>query len=265
MAATVYSGALRYFRRRSGGIARLRRREAILCFCILAVVVFFTLNWAYQVYRKPGELLAPVSASLSKTPESTWQSYGSLFEKNSTDTLSPEFLAALAQVEGDGNPVAHTYWRWQWSWNPFKIFRPASSALGMFQITDGAFAEARKYCIHDHKVVSDGPWHNFRSCWFNSLYTRTLASHAIEMTAAYLHQAVANALAARRIAKASLVQKQRLAGVIHLCGAKRGESFIKQRFQAAAGEQCGTHSLRGYLNQIERMKQRFARLKTARA
>jgi hypothetical protein len=85
------------------------------------------------------------------------------------------------------------------------------------------------------------------------------------MTAAYLHQSVANALAARRVKKVSPAQTQRLAAVIHLCGAKRGESFIKQRFQAAAGEQCGTHSLRGYLDQIERMKQRFTRLKTARA
>jgi hypothetical protein len=261
MSATFYSGTLRYFRRRSGGFARLRGKGAIVGCCVLAVAGFFLINWAYQVYRKPGELLAPASVSLSKTPESTWKSYGSLFEKNSTDILSPEFLAALARVEGDGNPVAHTYWRWQWSWNPLKIFRPASSALGMFQITDGTFAEARKYCIHDHKVVSDGPWHDFRSCWFNSFYTRILPSHAIEMTAAYLHQAVANALAARRVKKVSPAQTQRLAAVIHLCGAKRGETFIKQRFQAAAGEQCGTHSLRGYLSRIDAMKQRFARLR----
>jgi hypothetical protein len=263
MTATAHSGTLRYFRRCSRCIPRLRGKAAIVCYSIIAVVVFFALNWAYQIYRKPGELLAPVGAA--KSPQSTWESYGSLFEKNSTDTLSPEFLAALAQVEGDGNPVARTYWRWQWSWHPFKIYRPASSALGMFQITDGAFAEARKYCIHDHKVASDGPWHDFRSCWFNSFYTRILPSHAIEMTAAYLDRSVANALAASRAGKIGLAQKQSLAAVIHLCGAKRGETFIKQRFQTAGGENCGTHSLRGYLNQIERMKQRFARLKTARA
>jgi hypothetical protein len=263
MPATVYSTTLRYFRRHSGALARLGKKETLILICVLSIAAFFIINWTYQVYRKPGELVAPLGAA--KSPQSTWESYGSLFEKNSTDALSPEFLAALAQVEGDGNPVARTYWRWQWSWHPFKIYRPASSALGMFQITDGTFAEARKYCIHDHKVVSDGPWHDFNSCWFNSFYTRVLPSHAIEMTAAYLHQSVANALAARRVKKVSTAQTQRLAAVIHLCGAKRGESFIKQRFQAAAGEQCGTHSLRGYLDQIERMKQRFTRLKTARA
>ncbi|HEY3303517.1 MAG TPA: lytic transglycosylase domain-containing protein [Candidatus Binatia bacterium] len=261
MAATVTSGTLRYFRRGSRWIGRLRGKVAVVYYSIIAIVVFFAINWAYQVYRKPGELLVPVGAS--KSPEATWQSYGALFESHSTDTISPEFLAALAQIEGDGNPVARTYWRWKWSWNPFKIYRPASSALGMFQITDGTFAEARKYCIHYHKVVLDGPWHDFRSCWFNIFYTRTLASHAIEMTAAYLHQSAENTLAAQRITKASVAQKQRLAAVIHLCGAKRGETFAKRGFQPSAGEQCGAHSLRGYLNKIELMKQRFVRLKTA--
>ncbi len=261
MSASVYSGALRYFRQWSGGIAGFRRKGAIVWFCILAIAGFFALNLAYQVIRKPAELFAPVGDSLSKTPESTWRSYGSLFEKYSTSTLSPEFLAALAQVEASGNPVARTYWRWKWSWNPLEIYRPASSALGMFQITDGTFAEARKYCIRDHKVVSEGRWHDLGSCWFNSLYTRILPSHATELTAAYLHESVENTLAARRLVKVSVAQKQKLAAVIHLCGAKRGEIFVRQKFQVVAGEQCGAHTLRGYLNQIDVMKQRFVRLR----
>ena len=44
----------------------------------------------------------------------------------------------------------------------------------MFQLTDGTFIEARKYCIRDHTVVAEGPWHDLSSCWFNALYTRTL-------------------------------------------------------------------------------------------
>jgi hypothetical protein len=263
MTATVHSGTLRYpySRQRSSRITRFRRRGAIIWYCILAIGGFFLLNWAYQVIRKPGELFAPVSASLSKSPQSTWQSYGPLFEKYSTSILSPEFLAALAQVEGDGNPVARTYWRWQWSWNPFEIYRPASSALGMFQITDGTFAQARKYCIRDHEVVTDGPWYDLHSCWFNIFYTRIVPGHAIEMTAAYLHQNVVDTLAARRITKATLAQRQKLAAVIHLCGAKRGESFVRRGFQLTTGESCGTQSLHRYLNQVDRMKQRFARLR----
>ena len=261
MMATVYSGTLRYFRQRSRGITRSGWKGAIVWYCVLVIGGFFVLNWIYQVIRKPGEIFAPVSSSLSKSPDSTWQSYGPLFEKHSTSILSPEFLAALAQVEGNGNPIAHTYWRWEWSWNPLEIYRPASSALGMFQMTDGTFAEARKYCIRDHKVVTEGPWHDPRSCWFNRFYTRTLPSHSTEMTAAYLHRGVVNALAARRIETVTLAQRQKLAAVIHLCGLKRGETFVARRFRVTPGERCGTHSLRRYLIQVERTKQRFARLR----
>ena len=232
-------------------------------FSILAVGGFFLLNGIYQVIRKPGELFAPVSASFSKSPEFTWQSYRLLFEEHSTSIISAEFLAALAQVESDGNPIARTYWRWQWSWNPFEIYRPASSALGMFQFTDGTFAAARKYCIRDHKVAADGPWYDVHSCWFNNFYTRTVPNHATEMTAAYLHQSVVELLDARAVAGTSVAQKQKLAAVIHLCGVKRGETFVRRGFRLAPGEACGTHSLHGYLTKIDLMKKRFARLRLA--
>ncbi len=259
MTATVYSG-IRYFKRKSRGFNRGHWKGAVIWCWVLGIAGFFALNLIYQVMRKPGEIFAPISASLSKSPVSTWQSYGALFAEHSTSIIAPGLLAALAQVEGNGNPIARTYWRWQWSWRAFEIYRPASSALGMFQITDGTFATARRYCIRDHAVVTDGPWYDLRSCWFNSFYTRTLPSHSIEMTAAYLHQSVVDILAARRTAKASLEQKQRLAAVIHLCGLKRGETFVARGFRITQGERCGTHSLRRYLIQIDLMKKRFARL-----
>jgi len=84
--------------------------------------------------------------------------------------------------------------------------------------------------------------------------------HAVELTAAYLHQRVVDTLAARRAIKASPIQKQQLAAVIHLCGLKRGETFAARGFRAAPGELCGTHSLQRYLTKIELMKKRFARL-----
>jgi hypothetical protein len=259
--AIVYSDTLRFLRQRSRRLTRSHWKVAIVWYSVLTIGAFFALNWIYQVIRKPGELLAPVSASFSKGPESTWQSYGSLFEKHSTSILSPEFLAALAQVEGSGNPIASTYWRWQWSWNPFEIYRPASSALGMFQITDGTFAEARKYCIQDHEVVADGPWYDLNSCWFNTFYTRTLPSHSSEMTAAYLHNSVVNALAVRPTAKVTLPQKQKLAAVIHLCGLNRGKTLVTRGFRVEPGERCGTHSLQQYLTKIDLMRKRFARLR----
>ena len=162
-------------------------------FVVLAAAALL-LNGLYQVVRKPSELFFPVSGTLYKSPKETWDSYALIFKRHSTATITPEFLAALAQIEGSGNPIVRTYWRFSlWS-QPFEIYRPASSAVGMYQITDGTFAEARRYCIHDHVVVQDGPWNDPHSCWFNSLYARTVPSHAVELTSAYLDRHVARAL-----------------------------------------------------------------------
>ena len=120
---------------------------------VLLVAAWAAVNGIVQVARKPTEVFFPVSDSLGKPPAQTWRQYGPLFAKHSTTVITPELLAALAQVEGSGNPMARTYWRWRPGWNPFEVYRPASSAVGMFQITDGTFAEARRYCIHDHVVV----------------------------------------------------------------------------------------------------------------
>src|SRR5215471_7362949 len=166
---------------------------------VVSSLVVLALLWAlvnvvYQVVRKPTELFFPVSGTLFKTPAETWNAYATLFRRHSTDTMSPALLAALAQVEGSGNPIARTYWRWSWRAHPFEVYRPASSAVGMFQITDGTFEEARRYCIHRHVVAMDGPWYAWRSCWFNWLYFRIVPSHAVELTSAYLDRAVAGAL-----------------------------------------------------------------------
>jgi hypothetical protein len=72
----------------------------------------------------------PVSDAMNKMPAETWEQYAPLFREYSTATITPELLAALAQVEGAGNPVASTYWRWRLTWNPFAVYQPASSAVG---------------------------------------------------------------------------------------------------------------------------------------
>lgn len=261
MTAAMYRLTLGYIRRGGRRVGSLPWKGAMVLYCFFAIGAFFALNGIYQVVRKPGEILAPLSASLSKSPALTWQRYGSVFEKHSTSIISPEFLAALAQVEGEGNPIARTYWRWRWSWNLLDIYRPASTALGMFQITDGTFAAARKHCIRDHEVATEGPWYDLRSCWFNSLYTRILASHSAEMTAAYLHRKVVDTLSTRPTTKVGPDQKEKLAAVIHLCGPKGGMSFAKRGFHASPDERCGTHGLRRYLTKVGRMKRHFAQLR----
>lgn len=260
--------SLRKFRRRAGRALRRGRKllraaprpVRIGVIVLLALILGFTVNGLYQVMRKPSELFFPVSGVLHKTPIETWASYEPLFRRHSTALITPELLAALAQIEAAGNPVARTYWRWQLSSNPLELYRPASSAVGMYQLLDGTFFGARRYCIHSHAVAEIGPWHDLRSCWFNGLYTRVIPSHAIELTSAYLHERVTSTLARHRIANATPRQKQDLVGVIHLCGAAAGDAFAERGFHLAENQRCGAHDVANYLARLEAMREVFARL-----
>lgn len=89
----------------------------------------------------------------------------------------------------------------------------------MYQITDGAFAEARRYCIHDHRV--------------------------------------ANSLNRLRIDNATFEQKQNLAAVIHLCGAGAGEIYARRGFRLVSGQRCGDHYVPAYVARVNAMKKVF--------
>ena len=231
----------------------------VLAAAVVVLALWGAANWIVQTVRKPSEMFFPVGGALVKTPLETWRQYGPLFREHSTAVIAPELLAALAQIEGAGNPVARPRWSWRPSWNPFELYRPPSSAVGMFQITDAAFRDAKRYCIHDHAVVEDGPWYDPSSCWFNGLYTRVVPSHAIEMTSALRDRRVATMLAR---SAATLGQKQDLAAVIHLCGPARGQVYARRGFQPA-GQRFGTHDLAAYLAQVNALKRLFARLAAA--
>jgi hypothetical protein len=104
---------------------------------------------------------------------------------------------------------------------------------------------------------------NVRSCWLNGLYTRVVPSHAVELTSTLLDRGVASTLERRRIATATLHQKQDLAAVIHLCGAGPGDAYAKRGFRLTARQRCGDYDVRGgYLPQVNAMKRVFARLAT---
>jgi hypothetical protein len=236
-----------------------RSAQLVVCL-VLAATLSLTINWIYQVVRKPSELFFPVSGTLYKTPAETWRAYEPAFEKYSTSIMTPQLLAALAQVEGSGNPIVRTYWRWTWTLHPFAMYRPASSAVGMYQITDGTFAEAKHYCIRDHAVVEDGPWKDWSSCWFNDLYMRVIPSHAIELTSAYLDRAVVRTLERHKLLAATPRQKRELAAVIHLCGAGAGDLFARRRFRLNQGQRCGDHEVRVYVARVNVMENIFSRL-----
>jgi hypothetical protein len=252
-------------RRRKRALLRLARKAPLWAQLAggvgAALVLWFVLNGLYQVLRKPAELFTPVRGVLAKTPAQTWSEYGPIFRAHATAVITPELLAALAQVEASGNPVATPEWRWRVTAQPFKLYRPASSAVGMYQITDGAFAEAKRYCVHDHVVVEDGPWTAWRSCWFNALYLRVVPSHAAEMTSALLDRRVAEVLERERVGAATLQRKQDLAAVIHLCGAAAGQAFAARKFKLRPGERCGEHDAAAYLARVNAMKQVFAQFR----
>ncbi len=244
-------------------LAALRTLPTVAQILITVAAILFVglgVNWAYHTIRKPTEAFFPLTNALDKQPFETWREYGSLFREHATAVITPDLLAALAQVESAGNPVARTYWRWRLTWNPLELYRPASSAVGMFQITDATFQEGKRYCIHDHRVVQDGRWHDLHSCWFNSLYSRVLPSHAIELTAALLDRAVVSATRQPRKAHPTFQQKQDLAAVIHLCGAGAGHAYVARGFRLAPHQRCGDHGARSYLDRVNDMKRKFARL-----
>jgi hypothetical protein len=230
---------------------------SVRCGMAMVLAAFSVTNVAYHVLRKPTELFFPVSRAFDKMPAETWRQYGALFREYSTPAITPELLAALAQVESDGNPVARTYWRWRLTWHPFAIYGPASSAVGMYQMTDAASAEARHFCVRRHTVVDEG-------CWLNSFYTRVEPSNAIELTAVHLNRNVTSILARKHDARASQQQEQDLAAVIHLCGPGPARAFARRGFLPFAGERCGDHLVATYLDNVNAMKRQFLRLAAGR-
>lgn len=233
--------------------ARAPRMLRIASGVALLLAAIALLNIAYHVIRKPTELFVIVGNSLDKEPAESWRQYGPLFRTYSTATITPELLAALAQVESSGNPVARTYWRWRWSFNPLAIYKPASSAVGLYQMTDPAFSEAARFCVRGNLVTDAG-------CGFTSLYTRAIPSHAIELASVYLDRQVADVLTRAGDVKASARERQDLAAFIHLCGAGPATAFARRKFQMMPGERCGDHLVAGYVARVNAMKRQFLRL-----
>jgi hypothetical protein len=245
--------------RRAPAGARPRGFEPVLWIvglAIVVVVVWAVANWIYHAVRKPTELLGPVSGAFTKTPAETWQAYGAHFRKHATAAISPELLAALAQIEAAGNPVAQTYWRWRPSLHPFDIYRPASSAMGMYQIINGTYTQHKPACRTENDAPSE------QSCWFDSLYSRVVPSEAIALAAKMLDDGVTRTLRRHHVG-ATAAQKQDLAIVIHLCGSGAGDSFARRHFRLTADQHCGDHDVRAYLDRVNSMKRVFVRLAQA--
>jgi hypothetical protein len=229
-----------------------------LAWALAAVVLLATVNLAVQVVRKPTELLGLVAPPDRLVPEQTWARYAPLFRRHSTARVRPALLAALVQLESAGDPLARTYWRWRWTLHPFRVYAPASSAVGILQITDGTFEEARHYCVHGHRAArDDGPLGD--RCWLNALYFRTFPGDSIEMTSAWLDQGVARVLERAR-SQATPAQEDAIAAAIHLCGRGHAEAYLARGYRPAPGERCGDHELGAYLARVRELVALFERL-----
>ena len=229
----------------------------LVLICIAVLVVFSVTNLVYQILHKPTEVFALIPGESNKAPIETWRQYAPLFQEYSTASISPELLAALAQVESAGNPIARTYWRWSLTSDPFAVYQPASSAVGMYQMTDAALSEAQGYCILHHSVVETG-------CSATLLNSRVVPRHATELTAVFLDRNLAAILGHRRKTKFSLQQREELAAIIHLCGAGPAKAFARRGFRLVPEERCGDHDVSAYLDQINAMKRQFLHLAAER-
>jgi hypothetical protein len=227
----------------------MRTRTRLVGGTLIAIGAFFALNFLVQIARKPAEALGMLGLGKGRSVTETWRVFSRDFQRHATDITTPTFLAAMAQVESSGNPLATPKWRFRWSGSFWRWFAPESTSVGLFQLTDGGFERAKRFCIKKGQAVRDGPWNDWGSCWFNWAYLRISASNSIEMTSAYLHHEVTTSLAGRQ---ASLANQRRLAAVIHLCGPGKARAFIRSGFDLASAGHCGRHNVRRYVETIER-------------
>ena len=228
--------------------------RAVLIAAVVAIVLatFVLTNLIYHVIHKPTELFFFVGHRLDKEPAETWRQYGPLFRTYATHSITPELLAALAQVESSGNPVDRTYWRWRFSFNPFAIYQPASSAVGLFQMTDPAYAEVARFCIRANAVEET-------DCGFGP-YIRAIPSHAVELASIYLDRNVAAVLARAGGGVPTPQQKQDLAAFIHLCGGGPATAYARRHFQMLSGERCGDHLVAAYIARVNALKRQFLQI-----
>src|SRR6185295_17355377 len=122
---------------------------------LLLGLAFLLLNFFVQVWRKPTELLRWAGLGEAKTPRRTWREFGGDFRRHSTRVITPDFLAALVQVESAGDPLASPSWRWRWTADPWRLYGPPSTAVGLLQMTDGNYGEARSRYFHSRLSSSD--------------------------------------------------------------------------------------------------------------
>lgn len=214
------------------------------------------LNVILGLVRKPAHLLKPIATYFYKAPSQTWQSYQSIFTHFETSNLDAEFLAALAQAESAGNPIATPYWQFSFRQDILSFFQPASSSIGLYQMTYDTFQDAKRFCFIDGTLHIDANSKQLQKCWMNDFRFRFSASDSIHLTSARLHYYTESSIQKYR-KKASLRQRQQTAAIIQLCGPGKGDAFVRSNFSIQQMGRCGSHSVSAYLNRVFKYKATF--------
>ena len=218
-------------------------------FLITVAILGFVINFVVQIYRKPSELISYWYSGQASGIEETWNRFGDDFISYSTPYVFPEVLASLAQIESGGRVWASPLGQVKIKTNLDRIYAPASSAIGLMQLTDGHFEQARKYCIVKGELK--------RGCTMNWIYSRLWPSHSIELAASYLHMSIAKLRKwyRRQFKKTDLIK---LSSVIHLCGPEKAAIFVEDQLEFRRFKQCGDHRVDRYVNKVLSFSKKFS-------
>ncbi|MCB0348754.1 MAG: hypothetical protein KDD37_07955 [Bdellovibrionales bacterium] len=239
-------------------MAKKKKKKKFSLYYLIAGLALgiLALNIILGVIRKPAHLLNPISKLFYKVPSQTWNSYKDVFSSYETDILDAHFLAALAQTESSGNPIATAYWQFSFKQDILSIFQPASSSIGLYQMTYDTFEDAKRFCFLNGEVRADDNRANLKICWKNNFRFRFLVSDSVSLTSARLHYYTQKVLKKYKGAVSKLKQQQ-LAAIIQLCGPNRASSFIRNGFSVKSMGLCGSHSVPAYVARVFKYKKIF--------
>lgn len=213
-------------------------------FLLLALGVSY---FSYHLYQHPSLIFYPASGLFYKSSKEIWNTYGEQFIEYSSPKLDPLFLAALSQVESNGNPLALTYWRLSMHWNPFLWYRPASTATGILQVTAPTWKQMKRFCIVGGRLIENKKDGN---CYANRFRFRIFAGHSIHLVAAWFRHHLRNKQFTPKQARMYL-------STLHLCGPGKAIRIRKNGFNASRLGYCGSHKLIRYIGKVEKSYQRM--------
>lgn len=235
-------------------------KKSPLFFISFALIIYFILIVLVQLVQKPAHLLSFASSYFYKTPYETWKTYHADFKKYQTSTTPSYVLAAIAQVESSGNPIATPKWEWNFKNSWHSLYSPVSSSVGLYQFTTPTFNRAAKFCVHEGKLYSKVEAHQIlHPCWWSRFGFRLSASSSIRTASAYLHKEVSELLKRFNMSHLGVRSKSRLAMVVHLCGKHKASLLLQKRSLHSLGY-CGRHKVSKYIKKAEQLTRKFKSL-----